>query len=87
VAAVLALIDEGGDLTRVVLELVAANEQPLETTELARRARLDRETTSDLLERARRRGILRVDRGGCFVFAGDLVRRVLRARAEPHVLD
>lgn len=79
---VLALVDDADHLTRMVLELVAVHEQPAEITEVARRSRLAREMTAELLERAAQSGLLRVD-SGRFAFASDLTRRVVLAFASP----
>lgn len=87
VAHVLALVDDAGALTRMVLELAATLEQPAEITELAHRSRLARETTVDLLEAAVRRGLLRADVGGHVAFVSDLTRRVLSAAAASHLAD
>jgi DNA-binding SARP family transcriptional activator len=84
VAHLLALVEDCGELTRVVLGVAATLDQPMEITELARRSRLARETTADLIERAVGLGLVRTDTGQVVSFAGDLTRRVLRAAATPH---
>jgi hypothetical protein len=82
VAHLLALVDGCGELTRMVLEVAATLEQPTDILELAQCSRLARETTTDLLERAVRLDLLRVDAGQGVAFAGDLMRRVLHAAAQ-----
>jgi SARP family transcriptional regulator, regulator of embCAB operon len=84
VAHLLALVDDCGELTRMVLELAATLEPPMEIAELARRSRLALETTADLLERAVRLELVRADGGKGVAFAGDLTRRMLRSTATPH---
>ena len=83
VAHLLALVDDCGELTRMVLEVAATLEQPMEIEELARCSRLALETTADLLDRAARLDLVRADNARRVAFAGDLTRRVLRAVA-PH---
>jgi hypothetical protein len=80
-AAMLARVDEAGELSRHVLELAAAMPQPFDLTELAFTARLARETVADLVQHTIELGLVRVDAGDGLVFAGDVIRRTLAATA------
>lgn len=83
-AAVLARVDEAGELSRHVLQLAATLPQPFDLTELAFTARLAGETIADLVQHAIELGLLSVDGAPGVTFAGDLIRRALAAGAPMH---